>query len=281
MKKNLIVIFMLMLSFGFLSCGENEENFIKNQNTVDANIKYLSSRLFDTNWKYLYSEFYNKDNGRFSHKNSDFANKFIFTFSDDIYSKNQYKLFVNGNSSAACWWYINEDGLNYSATDYGYRFANMSASEVGGWSACGGTIFDGYISVLSSSKLVLKDYYPDGIKYLQHVFSASSNSGNDTGGNSVSYEKPEVGFYDFTATKTSLKIQYKIYNKTEAAVSSARIYYGTTSNPSISKTATISGALIPSNITGLKSGTTYYVKCEVTGKGGKTITAVTKCITNY
>ena len=42
MKKNLIVIFMLMLSFGFLSCGENEENFIKNQNAFSPiNIKSL------------------------------------------------------------------------------------------------------------------------------------------------------------------------------------------------------------------------------------------------
>lgn len=112
--------------------------------------------------------------------------------------------------------------------------------------------------------------------------SGNNNDSNDNSNdNSNSTEKPEVGFYDFTATKTSLKIQYKIYNKDEAGVKSAKIYYGTTSNPTKSKTASVSGTLITANITGLKAGTTYYVKCSVTGKAGTTTTEVTKCITNY
>jgi len=105
-------------------------------------------------------------------------------------------------------------------------------------------------------------------------------SGGGGGGN-TGYEKPDIGFYDFTATKTSLKVQYKIYNKDEAKVSSAKIYYGTSSNPSLSKSATVSGVLITANITGLKAGTVYYVKCVATGKGGTTTSSVTKCITNY
>lgn len=110
----------------------------------------------------------------------------------------------------------------------------------------------------------------------------NDDSGNDDSGNgTTTSEKPEVGFYDFTATKTSLKVQYKIYNKDEAGVKSAKIYYGTTSNPTTSKTASVSGTLITANITGLKAGTTYYVKCSVTGKAGTTRTEVTKCITNY
>ena len=44
-------------------------------------------------------------------------------------------------------------------------------------------------------------------------------------------EKPDIGFYDFTATKTSVTVTYKIYNKDEAKVSDAKIYYGTSSNP--------------------------------------------------
>lgn len=112
--------------------------------------------------------------------------------------------------------------------------------------------------------------------------SSDDNFGNDDqGGNNTTSEKPEIGFYDFTATKTSLKVQYKIYNKDEADVKSAKIYYGTTSNPTASKSASISGTMITANITGLKAGTTYYVKCSVTGKAGTTTTEVTKCITNY
>lgn len=38
---------------------------------------------------------------------------------------------------------------------------------------------------------------------------------------------------------------------------------------------------ITANISGLKKGTTYYVKCVATGKGGTTTTGTTKVITNY
>lgn len=114
-------------------------------------------------------------------------------------------------------------------------------------------------------------------------YTNSNTGGGSNGGNSgtTTYEKPDIGFYDFTATKTSLKVQYKIYNKDEAKVTSAKIYYGTSSNPTSSKTATVSGNLITANISGLKAGTTYYVKCTATGKGGTTTTTTTKCITNY
>lgn len=114
--------------------------------------------------------------------------------------------------------------------------------------------------------------------------SNNENTEEETGGNTGStatYEKPDIDFYDFTATKTSLKVQYKIYNKDKAKVTSAKIYYGTSSKPSSSKTATVSGVFITANISGLKAGTTYYIKCVATGKGGTTTTTTTKCITNY
>ena len=53
------------------------------------------------------------------------------------------------------------------------------------------------------------------------------------------------------------------------------------SNPTKPVTATVSGVLITANISGLKKGTTYYVKCVATGKGGTTTTGTTKVITNY
>lgn len=54
-------------------------------------------------------------------------------------------------------------------------------------------------------------------------------------------EKPDIGFYDFTATKTSVTVTYKIYNKDEAKVSDAKIYYGTSSNPTTGKNASVNG----------------------------------------
>lgn len=111
--------------------------------------------------------------------------------------------------------------------------------------------------------------------------NTGGSDSDNTGGGTTTYEKPELGFYDFTATKTSLKVRYKIFNKDEAKVTSAKIYYGTSSNPSSSVTATVSGVLITANISGLKAGTIYYVKCSATGKGGTTTTTTTECITNY
>ena len=112
-----------------------------------------------------------------------------------------------------------------------------------------------------------------------------NSNGGDTGGGSTggssSYEKPDIGFSDFTAYQTKLKVVYKIYNKDKAKVTSAKVYYGTSSNPTKSVSATVSGILITANISGLNKGTTYYVKCVATGKGGTTTTGTTKVITNY
>ncbi len=75
------------------------------------------------------------------------------------------------------------------------------------------------------------------------AFSSSNrggnNSGGSTGGGSTSYEKPDIGFNLFEATQTKLKVVYKIYNKDEAKVTSAKVYYGTIPNPTKSVTATV------------------------------------------
>ena len=122
------------------------------------------------------------------------------------------------------------------------------------------------------------------------AFSSSIQGGNNGGGStegggstggSTSYEKPDIAFNDFTAYQTKLKVVYKIYNKDKAKVTSAKVYYGTSSNPTKSVSATVAGVLITANISGLKKGTTYYVKCVATGKGGTTTTETTKVITNY
>lgn len=123
---------------------------------------------------------------------------------------------------------------------------------------------------------------PDNLKIkLYSDIDDSDNPENPNENTPDDSEKPDVGFYDFSATKTSLKIQYKIYNKEEAIVTSAKIYYGTSSNPTTAKTASINGVMITANISGLKTGTTYYVKCVAKGKNGVTTTETTKCITSY
>ena len=117
--------------------------------------------------------------------------------------------------------------------------------------------------------------------YYYYYTSTNTGGDNSSGGGSTSYEKPDIGFNNFTAYQTKLKVVYKIYNKDEAKVTSAKVYYGTSSNPTKSVSATVAGVLITANISGLKKGTTYYVKCVATGKGGTTTTGTTKIITNY
>lgn len=111
--------------------------------------------------------------------------------------------------------------------------------------------------------------------------SINTEGDSDSGNGSSSYEKPDIAFNDFTAYQTKLKVVYKIYNKDKAKVTSAKVYYGTSSKPTKSVSGSIAGTLITANITGLKKGTTYYVKCVATGKGGTTTTETTKVITNY
>lgn len=282
MRKSFFAIFLTMLSVGFVSCNENDEVFSdgdKNEYTVDTEIQILSSELFNTSWTYKYTESYT--NGKLSRYNSNYGNRFTFTFTDDINDNNEYKLLVNGVSANYLLWYIDKDGLYYHATNYGYINANMTALEVGGWLVNGGVVMDGHIYKHTDSELIIREYASNSTSFEQHYYTAAGNPGGVSGGGSASYEKPEVGFYDFTATRTSLKVQYRIYNNDEADVNSATIYYGTCSNPTSTKTATVSGSMITANISGLKAGTTYYVKCVAKGKGGITTTSTTKVITNY
>lgn len=114
--------------------------------------------------------------------------------------------------------------------------------------------------------------------------SGSGNTGSGgsggSGGSSTTYEKPEIGLEDYTCYTTSITVKYRIYNQDKAKVTSAKGYYGT-SSASISTSASVAGSLIIIRITGLKKGTTYYVKCSATGKGGTTTSDVTKLITDY
>lgn len=136
----------------------------------------------------------------------------------------------------------------------------------------------------------------DGTRYVFYTFGQMPNSGNTGsgnsgdsgssgssgtgGGSSTTYEKPEIGLEDYTCYTTSITVKYRIYNQDKAKVTSAKGYYGT-SSASQSVSASVAGSLITIRITGLKKGTSYYVKCSATGKGGTTTSSSTKLITDY
>lgn len=113
--------------------------------------------------------------------------------------------------------------------------------------------------------------------------SGGSNSRGSSGGSSggsTSYEKPDIALEDYTTYPTKIKVNYRIYNQDKAKVTSAKVYYGT-SSPSKSISTTVAGTLITTYISGLKKGTTYYVKCIATGKGGSTTSETTRIITDF
>lgn len=172
-------------------------------------------------------------------------------------------------------WFVQEDGTLCIYTVY----SDFDASENGKNSIGYGV---GKLQILkrTTNELVYSMGLSSGTHYYYYT-SITVEGDSGSGGGSTSYEKPDIGFNDFTAYQTKLKVVYKIYNRDEAKVTSAKVYYGTSSNPTKSVTATVAGVLITAYISGLEKGTTYYVKCVAAGKGGTTTTGTTKVITNY
>ncbi|MDO5764914.1 MAG: hypothetical protein Q4P84_04315 [Elusimicrobiales bacterium] len=255
-----IMFIVTLLSVCLSSCSDDEEKGYSDEDYINI--------LAGTSWKLESSIEYTYDNKQISL--TEFSDNPIYvTFSKNNNEKGYYDLYLDNKSleyTSVCYWTIGQGYINGTAFYY-----------------CG--------EIINISEYVLQIKISDGDTYYirtlsrvtepAHNFESDNDDNNNTGNSSTSYEKPSVGFHNFTATKTRLKVEYKIYNNDEARVTSAKIYYGTTSNPTKSVTATVSSALIIGNISGLKAGTTYYVKCVATGKGGTTTTTTTKCITNY
>lgn len=172
-------------------------------------------------------------------------------------------------------WFVQEDG-----TLRMYTFNSDFDASGNGENSMGYGVGKLQILKRTTDELIYRMWENENAHYYYYT-STSTGGNNDSGGGSTSYEKPDIGFNDFTAYQTKLKVVYKIFNKDEAKVTSAKVYYGTSSNPTKSVSATVAGVLITANISGLQKGTTYYVKCAATGKGGTTSTETTKVITNY
>lgn len=270
MKKKLLFAFAATISL--TSCSGYYEN--KSGTETDNQI---TQQLINTCWMTKSTTIYDYNNKEtLFFDNTKYPDYLTFTNIKSTYCDNDcFILYVDYNKyhpyytgyTKCGYWYVSNNILK-GDPGAGHSFGeilNLSPNE----------LRTKYI--LSDMEYGIEVYIP--AKEPTHKFEEKDD--NNNGGGTTTYEKPDIGFYDFTATRTSLKVQYKIYNKDNAKVTSAKIYYGTSSNPSSSANATVSGVLITANITGLKAGTTYYVKCSATGKGGTTTTTTTKCITNY
>lgn len=278
MKPNKLA--MLLMSFAIAampliltSCrsgDDSDEENIDSSNQDKTEIHHnvsIENQLKNTSWKQ-----YKRISGGRTLTNMERALSFTSTPIEFGNYGTCYRL-KSGNKYSGIWCVL-EDGslwINSYKSDYD---AKGQGENMAGYGV-------GKLQMLKNStnelvycmKLSSDTYY--------YYTSINTEGDSDSGNDSSSYEKPDIAFNDFTAYQTKLKVVYKIYNKDKAKVTSAKVYYGTSSKPTKSVSGSIAGTLITANITGLKKGTTYYVKCVATGKGGTTTTETTKVITNY
>ncbi len=273
-KKWLMIFCLLLCILPSIGCSDgggsdDEPELVSDKEPYEWVSHPLAQHLIGTSWKYTATT------DDFP-ENADYGIGSVLTFSDIMTDgggvTGYYKLYINGE----------DDGFRWCVNDDNYLWLpNSSSSKSARFSQINGLYAvkypDEFIELSDSKIKVCRSSSGDTYTYTR--CSTPSLDNGDSGGNSPSYEKPDVSFYDYDANYTSLKVTYKLWNSSEAKVSSAKIYYGTSSNPSTSKTATVSSALITATITGLKRGTTYYVKCVATGKGGTTTTETTRCMT--
>lgn len=290
MKKSfklLTVLFAVL--FNLTACDDEPELPNDPEGSTTSADQHYTQQLKNTAWMTKSTVFYNANDVATSSYDNTTHPDYI-TFKDTKYysfSNEYYTAYLDLNKS--------NNGLpgytGYTKT-YNWRVKDGVLDCHVGSSICFGEILS-----LTSNELRTKYYgtWSDGNLYRidtysrvpepTHKFdpntgSGSGNEGED-GGSSSSYEKPDISFYDYTATTKSIKIQYRIWNKSECGnLSSAKIYYGT-SSAARSVSATILGQYIVATISGLSSGTDYYVKCSVKGSAGTTTTDETRVATLY
>lgn len=100
-------------------------------------------------------------------------------------------------------------------------------------------------------------------------------SGNDGGGSSN--DVPYVTGFDYTATKTSIKVSFRVNSRP----TSASIYYGENSANKSAGSPTIVGTTVTATVNGLKSGTKYYFKCTVKNSKGSSTSDDWPAMTQY
>ena len=178
-------------------------------------------------------------------------------------------------------YFFHENGNFQIATPYHFgNIDNISPDMAGSWSVLFGSV--GEITTLTSSDLYFVSTYDSSYDVYHYgrtsYMEGGSSGGSSSGGSGSSYEKPEIGLEDYTCYSSSITVKYRIYNQSDANVTSAKGYYGT-SSASKSVSATVAGSLITIRLTGLQKNTTYYIKCSATGKGGTTTSETTRLST--
>lgn len=270
------MLFMLLtMSISFSACGSDDDD---GDLPYNATSYYDNSQIYrtlvDKTWQYIGCDWYDSDKKLVSHEDQ--------TEKEDLYYFSSTEAFSSDVTSD-----------NYMDTSDYYFVGKAHYSNASGYSStkltwtinlAGYTTLyyaEGYVVEMTSNEIKLLEplnpnYYSGKAYVLYHLklysnsdntgSGSSSGSGGNSGGSS-SYEVPEIGFEDYTPSTTSMTVNFRIYNQDEAKVTSAKVYYGT-SSPTTAVTATVAGSMITAKLTGLKKGTYYKIKCTGTGKGG-------------
>lgn len=145
----------------------------------------------------------------------------------------------------------------------------------------------GDICKINESELQIKHSRPDDDGYTithfrrttepRHNFSNNSGGNNGGGGGGLSSDVPYVTGFDYTATKTSIKVSFRV----DSRPTSASIYYGERSASKSAGTPNIVGTTVTATVNGLKSGTKYYFKCTVKNNNGSSTSDSWPAMTLY
>ena len=278
-KSARIALFCLSVGCILTACGDDEpsdsgnSSIPKAESEMTPEQKRTFETLAGTTWRIVSSKRFRSDGSvstDYLKINPEYKGATI-TFTDQrINSGFYYKILCSSFPGQYAEWILEYNDCSFFMTAI---TGGMEASDAGAFTTIFGT---GKIDMsLHSNQLTLTNNELD--QEVKYVKVSDSGDGSGSGSGSDSYETPDVDFYDYTPfSATSVKVDYIIYNKSEAGVQSAVIKYGTSTNSMRSASTNIVGKHAIANISGLKANTDYYVKCEVKSKGGNVTTSTTR-----
>lgn len=243
-------------------CGEDEpETGSEAPEAGPDTSSALYMKLADTTWKLISSQTPSTD---YLAVNPQYRGETI-TFSSEPY-QGWSRLYCSAFNGYLSWSVVDDQTNTISISNMG----TMDSFDVGRMSVFG--TGEKYVS-FSGTRMTLSSVEYSSVQIYEQV--SGGGSGN-TGGDSQN-ETPDVDFYDYTQIGSSkVKVDFIIYNKDEAGVTSATIKYGTTSAASSSVTTSLSGKHATATINGLSANRDYYVKCQVKTRNGSYTTEATR-----
>ncbi|MCM1141680.1 MAG: hypothetical protein NC453_24175 [Muribaculum sp.] len=250
-----VIIFLAFTATLFSCDSDSDEPKNPETSSLSKEAQEIYDKLSNTTWTLISSPYDNAPLGN------------TITFSSTIVSQGVFQLFCSSYPSDIFAWMPTPDG-------------GGDLLMTGALTACNAANAGSFITYFGSrvyldfsgNSMSITSTVNSNKKYV-YTKSTSGSSSDPISGGEDGFEKPDVGFYDYTQQgKSSVKVDFIIYNKNEAGVSSATIKYGTTSTANSSASTNIVGDHVIATISGLKSDTKYYVKCTVKGKGGTVTT---------